>query len=1034
MFVQLDTKTVYSFMDSLIDLDEYIKTAKELGYSHLGIMDKDNLYAAYHFINKSQKNNIHPIVGLETTVLIDNQEVAINVIAKNNLGYRQLLKLSTALMKGEKNLLDNDDYFSELVIIIPYFDGINQLSFPYDYYIGVTLDTPVKQFKKPILPLHTVRYFETKDKEVLQVLHAIKENISLKETKPLEGNQQFQDAPTMTRLFKERFPQALENLQALVSSISYHFNSSLKLPRFNRDKDASIELREKTYQSLKIKKLDGETYTKRLETELSIIHDMGFDDYFLIVWDLIRFGLSKGYYMGMGRGSAAGSLVAYLLEITGIDPVKNNLLFERFLNKERYSMPDIDIDLPDIYRSEFLHYVRDRYGSEHAAQIVTFSTFGAKQAIRDVFKRFGATEYELGALTKRISFNNTLTNTYEKNAHFRQIITNKLEFQKAFEIAKKIEGNPRQTSIHAAGVVLSDDNLTNHIPLKPGEDMMITQYDAQAVEANGLLKMDFLGLRNLTFVQKMKEKLFKEQGVTIDIKTINLEDEKTLALFAQGKTAGIFQFEAAGAINLLKQIKPSRFEEIVATTSLNRPGASDYIDNFIKRKFKKEAIDLIDPAIAPILEPTYGIMLYQEQVMTIAQVYAGFSLGKADLLRRAMSKKNKEQMDVMRSDFLKGAKELGRPEKIASHLFDMMAKFAGYGFNRSHAYAYSALAFQLAFFKAHYPDVFYNVLLNYSGNHYISDALDNGFSLEKLTVNNASYYDRVYQHSISIGIKHIKELPKELAFWIVDNKPYQGIEDFLTRLPEKYRVKKIIEPLVLVGLFDNFDPNRKKIQKNLDSLLIFVSELGSLFSDSAYQWLEEEDYTNAEKYLLEKNSLGIGISPHPLKEEMEKRKGQFTPFSKLVEGQQMTVLGEIEKIKVIRTKTSGEEMAFLTISDTNKKLDVTLFPEIYKKYRDTLVEGQFFLFHGKIQLRNQQLQMLLDSLIIPTNEKCWLLVANHENDYKITRILKQFPGSLPVVIHYKESKETLQSQKYFVAKEEKLIELLSPYVLKTVFR
>ncbi|MGT2771237.1 DNA polymerase III subunit alpha [Streptococcus marimammalium] len=1034
MFVQLDTKTVYSFMDSLIDLDLYIQSAKNLGYSHLGIMDKNNLYAAYHFINKCQQNNINPILGLETIIILNNQEIKINFIAKNNVGYRHLLKLSTELMKGEKNILQYNDYFEDLIIIIPYFNGIDELSFPFDYYIGVCLNSPIRSFHKPILPLHTVRYFESQDKEVLQVLHAIKDNVSLKETKPIEGNQMFYNASTMTKLFEERFPQALKNLEKIVLSISYHFNSSFKLPRFNRDKDASIELREKTFQSLKAKQLNSSVYLKRLETELSIIHDMGFDDYFLIVWDLIRFGKSKNYYMGMGRGSAAGSLVAFLLEITGIDPVKNNLLFERFLNKERYSMPDIDIDLPDIYRSEFLHYVRDRYGSEHVAQIVTFSTFGAKQVIRDVFKRFGATEYELGTLTKRIAFQDTLSSTYEKNAYFRELIMNKLEFQKAFAIAKKIEGQPRQTSIHAAGVVLTDDNLTNHIPLKQGEDMMITQYDAQAVEANGLLKMDFLGLRNLTFVQKMQEKLFKERGILIDIKAINLEDKKTLALFANGKTAGIFQFEAPGAINLLKQIKPSRFEEIVATTSLNRPGASDYIKNFIKRKFKKEAVDLIDPVIAPILEPTYGIMLYQEQVMTIAQIFSGFSLGKADLLRRAMSKKDREQMNVMRSQFLEGAKQLNRQEKIASHLFDMMAKFAGYGFNRSHAYAYSALAFQLAYFKAHYPNIFYDIMLNYSGSHYIGDAIDSGFKVKKLSINNISYYDKVVNNNIFIGLKHIKELPKELSLWIENNQPYQNIEDFVTRIPKRYQDKKFIEPLVLLGLFDDFDKNRKKVQKNIEPLLTFVSELGSLFSENSYQWLDEADYTNAEKFQLEKNIIGFGISPHPLVEEMEKRKGQFTPFSKLVENHLTTILAEVEKIKIIRTKTTGEEMAFLTVSDTNKKLDITLFPETYKKYQNIITQGQFYLFHGKIQLRNQQLQMLLQTLIVPTDEKCWLLVTNHENDFQISKILKQFPGSLPVVIHYEESKETLQSQKYFVSNDENLVNLLKPYVLKTVFR
>lgn len=366
---------------------------------------------------------------------------------------------------------------------------------------------------------------------------------------------------------------------------------------------------------------------------------MGFDDYFLIVWDLLRFGRSQGYYMGMGRGSAVGSLVAYALEITGIDPVEKNLIFERFLNLERYTMPDIDIDIPDVYRPEFIRYVRDRYGTMHTAQIVTYSTFGAKQAIRDVFKRYGVPEYELTNITRKISFRDTLTSAYEKNMSFRQIINSKLEYQKAFEIAKKIEGNPRQTSIHAAGVVMSDNDLTEHIPLKYGEDMYITQYDAHGVESNGLLKMDFLGLRNLTFVQRMKEAALDKYGVAIDIAKIDLEDTITLQLFAAGRTKGIFQFEQAGAINLLKRVQPVQFEEIVATTSLNRPGASDYIDNFVKRKHGQEKVEMLDSSLEAILAPTYGIMLYQEQVMQVAQRFAGFSLGKADILRRAMGKK-----------------------------------------------------------------------------------------------------------------------------------------------------------------------------------------------------------------------------------------------------------------------------------------------------------------------------------------------------------------------------------------------------------
>ena len=407
---------------------------------------------------------------------------------------------------------------------------------------------------------------------------------------------------------------------------------------------------------------------------------------------------------------------------------------------------------------------------------------------------------------------------------------------------------------------MSDDNLTEHIPLKTGEDMMITQYDAQAVEANGLLKMDFLGLRNLTFVQRMQEKVAKDYGVTIDIKSIDLEDKKTLELFAAGKTKGIFQFEQAGAINLLKRIQPCRFEDIVATTSLNRPGASDYTENFIKRRFGQEEVDLIDPLVASILEPTYGIMLYQEQVMQIAQIYAGFTLGKADLLRRAMSKKKVDDMQKMESDFLEGAQQLGRPLEAAKDLFSRMAKFAGYGFNRSHAFAYSALAFQLAYFKAHYPAVFYDIMLNYSSADYITDALDSQFKVKKIDINTVPYNNKISDGYIYLGLKNLRGVPRDLCYWIIENRPFNSIEDFLTRLPENYQKMDMITPLVEVGAFDKFDRNRRKIIENLEPLFIFVNELGSLFADTSYSWIETEDYPNAEKYRLEQSLLGVGIS------------------------------------------------------------------------------------------------------------------------------------------------------------------------------
>lgn len=1034
MFVPLETKTVYSFMESLIDIDAYISRGRELGYSRLGIMDRDNLYAAYHFIQQSQAAGVQPIVGLSTALIYQDKPLESRLVALTSRGYQNLMKLSTEIMSGKRHLEDLLPYFEDLLLIIPYEDGVDSLDLPLPFSIGVSLDTPVMAFQHPIIPLHEVRAFESSDSETLQMLQAIKANSPLTEVVLSSREAVLADAQTMTKAFEERFPGITTQLVKQIEHIRYTFDTNLKLPRFNRAIKAHVELRERTFAGLAEKGLDTPIYQERLEKELTIIHDMGFDDYFLIVWDLLAFGRRRGYYMGMGRGSAAGSLVAYALSITGIDPLKNDLLFERFLNTERYSMPDIDIDLPDIYRSEFLHYVRDRYGSNHTAQIVTFSTFGAKQAIRDVFKRFGAAEHELTTITKKISFRDNLTSVYEKNLSFRQIINSKPEYQRAFAIAKRIEGNPRQTSIHAAGVVMSDDLLTDHIPLKSGDEMMITQYDAAAVEANGLLKMDFLGLRNLTFVQKMKETVASELGQDIMIEAIDLEDPETLKLFAAGRTKGIFQFEQAGAINLLKRIKPTRFEEVVATTSLNRPGASDYIDNFIARKYGKEPIDLIDSVVAPILEPTFGIMLYQEQVMQIAQVFSGFTLGKADMLRRAMSKKDATEMQKMKADFLNGASELGRDSKTAQRLFEMMAKFAGYGFNRSHAFAYAALAFQLAYFKTHYPSVFYDVMLNDSSSDYLSDALTAGFTLAKPSINHIPYKDHIANGQIYLGLKHLKGLNKTLAHWIIEQRPFSSIEDFLKRLPAPFQKADNLLPLIQAGLFDGFEKNRRQIEVNLEPLLLFVQELGSLFAESSYSWIAVDDYSNAEKYRQELAILGVGISPHPLKELMANSSRAFDNISHLIANQNVTILAQIEAIKVIRTKSSGQQMAFLRVTDTEHDLDVTLFPETYHHLSAHLKEEGIYYFTGRTQERDGRIQLILNDIELVSTEKCWLQIQNHEHDHLIAEILKDYPGSIPVVLHYQDSHETIQSKIYFVKKSQELETRLSPYVMKTVFR
>ncbi|WP_261089137.1 DNA polymerase III subunit alpha [Streptococcus mitis] len=1033
MIAQLDTKTVYSFMESVISIDKYVRAAKEYGYTHLAMMDIDNLYGAFDFLEITKKYGIHPLLGLEMTLLVDEQDVNLRFLALSSVGYQQLMKLSTAKMQGEKKWSVLSQYLEDIAVIVPHFEELESLNLGCDYYIGVYSETLASEFPHPILPLYRVNTFESRDREVLQILTAIKENLPLREV-PLRSRQDvFISASSLEKLFQERFPQALDNLEKLISGISYDLDTSLKLPRFNPARPAVEELRERAESGLVQKGLTSKEYQDRLDKELAVIHDMGFDDYFLVVWDLLRFGRSNGYYMGMGRGSAVGSLVSYALDITGIDPVEKNLIFERFLNRERYTMPDIDIDIPDIYRPDFIRYVGNKYGSKHAAQIVTFSTFGAKQALRDVLKRFGVPEYELSAITKKISFRDNLKSAYEGNLQFRQQINSKLEYQKAFEIACKIEGYPRQTSVHAAGVVISDQDLTNYIPLKHGDEIPLTQYDAHGVEASGLLKMDFLGLRNLTFVQKMQELLAETEGIHLKIEEIDLEDKETLSLFAFGNTKGIFQFEQPGAIRLLKRVQPVCFEDVVATTSLNRPGASDYINNFVARKHGQEEVTVLDPVLEDILAPTYGIMLYQEQVMQVAQRFAGFSLGKADILRRAMGKKDASAMHEMRASFIQGSLEAGHTAKKAEQVFDVMEKFAGYGFNRSHAYAYSALAFQLAYFKTHYPAIFYQVMLNSANSDYLTDALEAGFEVTPLSINTIPYHDKIANKSIYLGLKSIKGVSNDLALWIIENRPYSNIEDFIAALPENYLKLPLLEPLVKVGLFDSFEKNRQKVFNNLANLFEFVKVLGSLFGESIYSWQDSEDWSEQEKFYMEQELLGVGVSKHPLQAIASKAIYPITPISNLSENSYAIILVEVQKIKVIRTK-KGENMAFLQVDDSKKKLDVTLFSDLYRQVGQEVREGAFYYIKGKIQSRDGRLQMIAQEIREAVAERFWIQVKNHDSDQEMSCILDQYKGPIPVIIRYEEEQKTIVSPNHFVAKSDELEAKLNGIVMKTIYR
>ncbi|GFH41745.1 DNA polymerase III subunit alpha [Lactococcus hodotermopsidis] len=1038
MYAQLNTKTVFSFMDATIKLDDYISKAKALGYQTLGISDVDNLHAVHQFIKASQAAGIQPIIAFESSFLIDGVLTVLHFIAKNQAGLQNLYRISTKKNFGSNNFSAIASHLADVALVVPVDyasnDLLNKLPLQ-DVFVG--LNQPSEQsFSRPTLPFLTVRYLNPDDSETLSVLHHIKNGTKFDESLLISRKDYLRSELEVRNLFDRA---SLANLASLVKAIHYENKEILALPRFNKDEHATDELRKLAENFLKSQHLTSEIYINRLNHELSVIHRMGFDDYFLIVADVMRYARSQNIYTGMGRGSALGSLVAFALQITGVDPVAHNLLFERFLNPERASLPDIDIDMPDNKRIEILTYVKNRYGSSHVAQIMTFSTFGMKQSFRDVAKVFGMTEVEISHMSSMIGRSDNLAQEYEKNNRFRAEIMNNSRLQTIFAYAQKIEGMPRQKSIHASGVVLAAQDLTDYLPLAMGETLSITQFEAPDVEAIGLIKFDFLSIKNLTFINDMRDLVAKRYEQTITINDIDLNDEKTLEIFRKGQTLGIFQFENPQMMTFLRQLKPTEFDDIVAATSIFRPGPSGFIPEFIRRRHGEEIVVYPDEAIAEILAPTYGIMIYQEQIMQVAQVFAGFSLGRADLLRRAISKKKGAEFKQLKAEFIAGSLKNGHTVQKATEIYDLIERFANYGFNRSHAFGYGALAVQMTYFKAHFPDVFYEIMLRDSKRIVlINDAQLHGFKLAQSTINRMPYHDKLSNGQIFLGMRAIKGFSRELALWILDNRPFSGLQNFIQKLPENYRKAKVLLPLLEIGAFDEFESNRRKLVENLQKLLDYEADIQIDLLDEKsggkFYFDNFDDYTNTEKYQMEFNLMGVATTQHPLMRFAVARRGNFTEISSLISGQKATLLVQLIDLKTHRTK-NGASMAFLKVTDTKNELDVTLFPETYHRFLPDLAVNDFYLMTGKVSERNDRLQLLADHVIKveETDKKLWLAVLDTTKNVKIAQILKDFPGNLPVIL-YNETTKNTQMTGIYVDESVILLKRLTGYVDKAVIR
>ena len=699
---------------------------------------------------------------------------------------------------------------------------------------------------------------------------------------------------------------------------------------------------------------------------------MGFSNYFLVVYDFILYAKKNNILVGPGRGSAAGSLVAYSLGITEIDPLKYDLLFERFLNPERVSMPDIDTDLPDIYRENVINYVKEKYGEKKVAGIVTFSTMSAKQVLRDVTRVLKVPNYKIDRLNSFIPpmSKENLDYYYQHNRLFKSEIDNDKDLKETYLIASRLEGFPRQIGTHAAGIVMCKKNLDEVLPLTMSDGMYLTSYSMNYLEELGLLKMDFLGIKNLTLIMNILKDIEENLHIKIPFYDIPLNDSKCYQLFTRAFTTGIFQFESSGMRKFLRDLKPTNFEDIVAAIALFRPGPASNINTYIRRKEGKEKVIYLDSSLEPILKKTYGIMIYQEQVMQTVSYYAGYTLGEADILRRAISKKKKDVLIEEEERFLRKAKNLGKDENISKELFAQILKFAGYGFNRSHAVAYSMVAYKMAYLKVHYPLYFYtNLLTNVVGvesklNEYIKEVRSVKIKVEKPLINLSTSMFRVIDGKILFPFSTIKGIGVSVCKTIVNARCEEFTDIFIAirSLVVKGITKKQLETLILADVFRNFNYNKRTLITNLDSLYNYGELVKDL--DPSLVLIPDIEITDEySNYLLleqEKKLFGFYISNHPATsykttinaislENLDKYFDKLVPTIVLV-----------ENIHEITTK-KGDKMAFVTCSDETGSGEYTFFPQVWNNVN--IKKGSIYKIVGRVEKRYDQTQIIVSDVL-----------------------------------------------------------------------
>jgi len=1104
-FIHLQVYSAYSLLTSTARVEELARAAKDRGFSAIALTDRNVMYGTIAFYKECLKNNIKPILGLTVDVAnAENGSSPLVLLAKNLEGFHNLIKISSVVQTKSPEGIPLKwlrHYTNGLIALTPGKDGeIERLLLQgekdraretaeqwgslfgrenfylsiQDHSLGIekSLNEKIfaigKELGFGLVATNQVHYLNKEDAFAQECLLAIKNGDKLQDDhrEKLGSDQYYLKTEAEMVNYISEYPDAMKNSVHIADSCNVVLELGKKqLPKYPvpNGRNAEEFLEEICLSGMKTRfSSSGKEYIDRLKFELDIIKKMKFSDYFLIVWDFMKYARENNILTGPGRGSAAGSLVAYVLQITDVDPIAHNLLFERFLNPERISMPDIDIDFPDHRRDEVIQYVAQKYGELHVAQITTFGTMAAKAALRDTGRAFGLNPKELDQLSKLVPsrLGISLKNAFSESEALQSFVNESPNNQKLFKTASMLEGLPRHTSTHAAGVVISEFPLVEMVPIQKGHGQVyLTQYTMEHLDEVGLLKMDFLGLRNLSLIESILMSIQRKEGRKIDIRSLPLDDEDTYELLARGETTGIFQLESEGMRKVLMRLKPTRFEDIVAVNALYRPGPMENIPLFIGRKHGIDQVEYPHPHLKPILSNTYGVIVYQEQIMQIASIMAGFSLGEADLLRRAVSKKQKETLDREREHFVQGALQKGYDKLLANDIYDLIVKFANYGFNRSHAVAYSLIAYQLAYLKTHYAVHFMAGLLSTAmGNEtktaqYIREARQKEITILPPSVNNSPFSFGAENAAIRFGLGGIKGVGatalKEI-FQVRKKKKFDDLFDLCLRVSQKVLNRKTLEALVYSGCLDEFGEDRAVLLASID-VAIEHAQLVNPDDASQLQLFAEEAMMLKPKYVkvdpirledklnLEKEVLGFYLSDHPVSiyEKELKDKGAIALFGEINKGKRCSAGVYITASKKIRTK-KGDSMAFLTISDSSGEMEAVAFPDVYRKFSAVLGQGNLAVIEGKAEERGGELQFIIQRADLLTD---WLkshassqtvlylkIIKEMEKPaflQELKQLLGKYKGNTPVVLYYGGTKTTVRlTKESFVTPGTVFIDLL----------